>query len=70
MKLPNNVDYDYFQALTNLIINNIFTMHESKIYLQTSDIPQGGSSSSMIMELFLYNYECNYKCTNLQLYRY
>ena len=70
MKLPNNVDYDYFQALTNLISNNIFTMYESKIYLQTSDIPQGRSSSSMIMELFLYNYECNYKCTNLQLYRY
>ena len=28
LKLPSNVDYDYFQTLINFTINNNFTMHE------------------------------------------
>ena len=45
-------------------------MHNSKVYLQTSDIAQGGCSSSMLVDLFLYHYECKYENNNLQLYRY
>ena len=33
-------------------------------------LAQGGCSSSMLADLFLYYYECNYKNNNLQLHKY
>ena len=36
-------------------------MHDSKIYLQEAGIAQGECSSSILADLFLYHYECNYK---------
>ena len=45
-------------------------MHDSKIQLQTSGISQGECSSSMLVNFFLYHYECNYKNNNLQIYKH
>ena len=70
MKLPNNVDFVYIQTLINFIIYNNYAVHDCKICLQTSGIPQGGYYSSMLVNLFLYHFEWNCINDNLQLYRY
>ena len=57
----NNVDMKYFKTVANFIINNKYIMHNSKIYYEKSEIPQGGCSSITLADLLLYNYEKNFK---------
>ena len=46
-------------------------MHNSKIYHRESGRAQGGCSSSMIVDLFLYHYEKNFtNNNNIHLYIY
>ena len=45
-------------------------MHNFKIYLQVAGIAQGGCSSIMLTNLFLYYYEYCYLNNSLRLYRY
>ena len=42
----------------------------SKIYVQVAGIAQSGCSSSMLADLFLCCYGCNYINNSLHLYRY
>ena len=57
LQLPDNINEDYFKTLTNLIINNNYLMHKSQIYHQESGIAQGGCSSRILADLFLYQYK-------------
>ena len=71
LQLPNNISIDYFRTLTNFIINNNYIMQNSLIYHQESGIAQGGCSSSMLADLFLYYYEKTFtNNNNLHFFRY
>ena len=52
LKLTKDIDIGYFKTLTNFIINNNFTLHNSTIYVQVAGIAQGECSSTLV-NLFL-----------------
>ena len=67
LEFSKNIDIGYFKKLINFIINNNFIIHKSKMYVQVAGIAQGGCSSIMLADLFLYYYESNFINT-LHLY--
>ena len=54
LELTKNIDIGYFKTLSNFTINNNFIMHNSKINAQVAGIAQGGCSSTILADLFLY----------------
>ena len=70
LKLTKTIEDGYFKTLKIIINYKVCIVHNSKIYFQMTDIAQGGGSSSMLGNIFLYYYECNYINNYLHLYRY
>lgn len=70
LSLPTHVDAEYFSTLTNFIIYNNYILQDNSLYLQTIGIPQGGCSSSLLADLYLYHYEHHFKNLGIHLYRY
>lgn len=70
LTLPDKVDANYFKTLTNFIIFKNYLLQNDTIYLQKVGIPQGGCTSSILADLYLYHYESNFMNNDILLYRY
>lgn len=69
---PGHLTTEYFQTLTNFVLCNNYIQYYNQIYIQSTGIPQGGTASSILADLYLYSYEqkIKNKKTNTHIFRY